>query len=207
MDSTEADRPRGESAAGSSVSGGVSRAFDAFQRGWETVVGDEYPLPTFSPATTRDFRVKSRANRVDDVAITDMHGTSAIRTEGPLDGIEDVVRLYVVRRGSWTLGGHRDLSEQTKTVSAGGFLLRHAGQSSHFETVPDTTAKVLVLPSAMLKPLLGGRDITGPAEVAEVRLLVAHTNMLYGRPRPGGRAGRPQHSDRADQGGGQAPVR
>ena len=85
--------------------------------------------------------------------------------------------MYVVQSGAWTLGGSHDPGEQT--VSAGGFLLRHVGRPSHFETVPDTTARVLVLPAAILKPLLGGRIITGPADSAEVRLLMAHANMVY----------------------------
>jgi AraC-like DNA-binding protein len=156
---------------------GVSRAFDAFRRGWEAEFGDGVPLPSFSPATTRDFRVTSRAIRVDDAAITDLSGKSVIRTDGPLGGPEDVVRLYVVRRGAWTLGSPDDPGEQT--VSADEFLLKHVGRPSHFETAPDTTARVLVLPAAMLKPLLGGRIITGPADSAEVRLLMAHANMVY----------------------------
>ena len=49
----------------------------------------------------------------------------------------------------------------------------------HFETAPDTTAKVVILPAAMLTPLLGNRAVAGPAGAAEVRLLAAHTNMLY----------------------------
>ena len=163
------DTPDGE--------GSVSRAFDVFQRGWKAEFGDGIPLPAFSPATTRDFRVASRAVRVDDAAITDLTGESVIRTDGPLGGPEDVVRLYVVRRGSWTLGSPDDPGEQT--VSAGGFLLKHVGRPSHFETTPDTTARVLVLPAAMLKPLLGRRIVTGPADSAELRLLMAHANMLY----------------------------
>ena len=155
----------------------VSRAFEAFQRGWEKEFGDGIPLPTFSPATIGDFRVKSRATRVDDVAITELHGVSAIRTDGPLNGVEDVVRLYVVQRGAWTLGGPHDRGE--RTVAAGQFLLKHVGRPSHFETVPHTTARVLVLPAAMLKPLLGGRMIAGPADSAEMRLLTAHTNMVH----------------------------
>ena len=159
------------------VPGSVSRAFDAFRRGWETRLGEGFPLPTFSPATTGDFRVKSRATKVDDVAITDLHGASAIRTEGALNGVEDVVRLYVVQRGAWILGGPNDRSE--RTVAAGQFLLKHVGRPSHFETVPDTAAKVLVLPAAMIKPLLGGRELAGPADSAEMRLLTAHTNMVH----------------------------
>jgi len=155
----------------------VSRAFETFQRGWEKEFGDGIPLPAFSPATTGDFRVRSRVTRVDDVAITDLHGASVIRTEGPLNGVEDVVRLYVVQRGAWTLGGPYERGEST--IAAGRFLLRHVGRPSHFETVPNTTAKVLVLPAAMLKPLLGSGSITGPADSAEVRLLTAHTNMIH----------------------------
>ncbi|MFD3583607.1 helix-turn-helix domain-containing protein [Streptomyces sp. NPDC058683] len=154
------------------------RPFDAFRSGWETEIGDGFPLPTFSPATTRDFRVRSRAAKVGDVAVTDLHGASPIRTEGPLDGVEDQVRMYVVRRGAWRLGAPLARSEQT--VSAGQFLLRHIGRPLHFETVPDTRAKVLVLPAAVLKPLLGVRQsVSGPADSAEVRLLVAHSNMIY----------------------------
>lgn len=156
---------------------GASRAFDDFRRGWEREFGDEVPLPHFSQATTRDFRVKSRATRVHDVAITDLSGASAIRTDGPLSGIEDVVRLYVVKRGTWTLGGPHDPSE--RTVSAGHFLLKLVERPSHFETTPGTTAKVLVLPAAMLKPLLRGRALAGPADSAEMRLLTAHTNMVH----------------------------
>ncbi|MFD3563569.1 helix-turn-helix domain-containing protein [Streptomyces sp. NPDC058686] len=158
--------------------GTAPQPFDAFRSGWETEIGDGFPLPTFSPATTRDFRVRSRATKVGDVAITDLHGASAIRTEGPLVGVEDQVRMYVVRRGSWALGAPLARGEQT--VPAGQFLLRHVGRPLHFETVPDTTAKVLVLPSTMLKPLLGARQsVAGPADSAEVRLLVAHSNMIY----------------------------
>ena len=153
-------------------------AFDAFRDGWETEIGDGFPLPTFSPATMRDFRVRSRATKVGDVAVTDLHGASAIRTEGPLDGVEDQVRMYVVRSGSWSLGA--PLARDEQTVPAGQFLIRHIGRPLHFETVPDTRAKVLVLPAATLRPLLGERQsVSGPADSAEVRLLVAHSNMIY----------------------------
>ncbi|MFF5303221.1 helix-turn-helix domain-containing protein [Streptomyces sp. NPDC013161] len=166
--------PSGDS--GSSGTGPA--AFDAFRDGWETEIGDGFPLPTFSPATTRDFRVRSRATKVGDVAVTDLHGASAIRTEGPLNGVEDQVRMYVVRSGSWSLGAPFARDEQT--VPAGQFLIRHIGRPLHFETVPDTRAKVLVLPAATLRPLLGERQsVSGPVDCAEVRLLVAHSNMLY----------------------------
>ena len=59
-------------------------------------------------------------------------------------------------------------------MPAGQFLIRHIGRPLYFQTVPDTIAKVLVLPAAMLKPLLGERQsVSGSADCAEVRLLVA----------------------------------
>ena len=179
MDSAEAkaDGPRAESSSDHKIPVGVSRAFDSFRRGWEKEFGAGVPLPTFSQATIADFRVRSRATRVADVAMTELHGVTAVRTDGSLNGIEDVVRLYVVRRGAWTLGGPNDRGE--RTISAGQFLLKHVGRPSHFETVPGTSAKVLVLPAAMLKPLLGGGVIAGSAGSAEMRLLTAHTNMVH----------------------------
>ncbi|MGW4911975.1 hypothetical protein [Streptomyces sp. NPDC004270] len=134
-----------------------------------------FPLPTFSPATTGDFRVKGRAAKVRDVAIADVHGAPAIRTAA-LGDVEDQVRMWVVRRGAWTLGGG---SGGEHTVSAGQFLLRHVGRPAHFAMAPHTTAKIVVLPAAMLRPLLGNRIVSGAADSAEVRLLVAHTNMIH----------------------------
>ncbi|MEY9844586.1 helix-turn-helix domain-containing protein [Streptacidiphilus sp. MAP5-3] len=179
----------GRTRPGASVgAGGVSRGFEAFRSGWEKEIGEGFPLPSFSPATMRDFRVRSRATKVGDVAITDLHGASAIRTEGPLDGVEDQVRLYVVKRGSWSLGA--PLSREEQSVPAGQVLIRHIGRPLHFETAPDTTAKVLVLPAAMLTPLLGERQsVSGRADSAEVRLLVAHADMIYATVADLGRAG------------------
>jgi AraC family transcriptional activator of tynA and feaB len=157
--------------------GAVSRGFDSFLREWETRIGDGFPQPAYSPATTGDFRVKGRAAKVNDVAITDFHCLSPLRTTGTLGDIEDQVRMYVVRRGAWALGETPGRGEHT--VAAGQFLLRHVGRPAHFRTVPHTTAKILVLPAAMLKPLLGNRSVIGPANSAEVRLLAAHTNMIH----------------------------
>jgi AraC-like DNA-binding protein len=155
----------------------VPGGFDAFVREWERQIGDGFPQPTYSSDTTGDFRVKARVAKVRDVAITDVHGASTIRTAGTPEGMEDQVRLYVVRRGAWTLGGSSDRGEHA--VTAGHCLLRHVGRPSHFQTAPHTTAKIVVLPAAMLTPLLGNRSITGPANSAEVRLLVAHANTVH----------------------------
>ncbi|MFJ9032678.1 helix-turn-helix domain-containing protein [Streptomyces sp. NPDC102274] len=175
MDSAEAGADDSRGAFSLDTTPSLSRGFSSFQREWETQVGDGFPLPTFSPATTGDFRVKGRAAKVRDVAITDVHGASAIRTAA-LGDVEDQVRMWVVQRGAWALGGGPGGEH---TVSAGQFLLRHVGRPSHFATAPHTTAKIVVLPATMLKPLLGNRIVTGSADSAEVRLFVAHTNMIH----------------------------
>ncbi|WP_405854294.1 hypothetical protein OG407_01795 [Streptomyces sp. NBC_01515] len=65
-------------------------------------------------------------------------------------------------------------------MPAGQLLICHIGPSLHFETLSDTRAKVLVLSAATLRPLLGERrSVSGPVDSAEVRLLVAHSDMAY----------------------------
>ncbi|MET7351335.1 hypothetical protein [Streptomyces mirabilis] len=93
------------------IPGAAPRGFDAFLREWERKIGDGFPQPTYSPAAIGDFRVRARATRVSDVAITDVHGASAIRSAGTPGGMEGQVRLYVVGRGAWTLGGPPDRGE------------------------------------------------------------------------------------------------
>ncbi|WP_344526188.1 helix-turn-helix domain-containing protein [Streptomyces albiaxialis] len=150
-------------------------AFAGFRQQWETQIGDGFPLPDFSPATTGDFRVRGQATKVRDVALTDVNAASAMRTADP-GALEDQVRIWIVRRGAWTLCGG---TGGEHTVSFGQFHLRHVGNASHFATAPHTSAKVLVLPAATLKPLLRNQAVTGSADSAEVRLLVAHTNMIH----------------------------
>jgi AraC-like DNA-binding protein len=153
-------------------------AFDAFRYAWASQIDDGFPLPALSPATMTDFQVTSRAVTVGDATIVQAKDTSAIRTAGQLkDGAEDKVRLFVVQRGAWSLGGGADHHEHT--VTAGSYLLRYTRRPLHFQTRPDTAVTVLVLPTAQLAPLLGGRDITGPADTAELRLLTAHANMVH----------------------------
>jgi AraC-like DNA-binding protein len=62
---------------------------------------------------------------------------------------------------------------------AGQVLLQHVGRPPHIEAAPRTTAKIIFLPAAILTPLIGRHGITGPADSAEVRLLVAHANMVH----------------------------
>lgn len=183
----QADGSRGAFFLDNRVSRAGQPGFDAFVHVWETRIGDGFRLPSFSAATAGDFRVRTRAARVRDAAIVDIHGVSALRTDGKPNGIEDQVRMFVVRRGAWTIGGPPDRDEQT--VSAGQFLLRHVGRPMHFQTLPHTLVKVLVLPATVLEPLLRNRSVTGLADSAEVRLLTAHANTIETTAPDLGRAG------------------
>ncbi|MEV6575684.1 helix-turn-helix domain-containing protein [Streptomyces sp. NPDC051577] len=180
MHGTEAavDGARGVFAVDSTARGAAPRGLDAFRRGWETQVGDDvFQLPAFSTDTVGDFRVKGRVAKVHGAAIADLHAASATRTADVPGGDQDLVAMYVVRRGEWTLGGPPGYGDQT--VSAGQFLVRHLGRLTAFETTAHLTAKFLVLPPGELKPLLGTRVVTGPADSAEMRLLTALTDMIH----------------------------
>lgn len=171
-----ADGSRGAFALDSTIPGAVPRGYHAFRDAWETQVGAVIPLPSLSPAAVDDLRARARVTRLRDMVITDIHTASSLRTTAPAGG-GDQVWLHVVRRGAWMVGGPPDRGQQT--ISAGQFLLRHIGQPFHFETAPHTTRELLVLPSEPLAPLLGNRNITGPADTAEVRLLAAHAHMVH----------------------------
>lgn len=174
----EVDGARGVFLPDSTLPDAAPRGADAFRRGWQTHIGDDvFKLPAYSADTAADFRVKGRVAKVRGAAIADLHAASGTRTADAPGSDQDVVEMYVVRHGAWTLGGPPDRGEQT--VSAGHFLLRHAGPQSAFETAPHIRAQFFVLPSAMLKPLLGNRIITGPVDTAEIRLLTAFADMIH----------------------------
>lgn len=169
---------RGVFAVDSTAPDSAPRGLDAFRRGWQTQVGDDvFQLPDFSPDTVGDFRVKGSVAKVHGAAIADLHAASATRTADVPGGDQDLVAMYVVRSGAWTLGGPSGHGDQT--VSAGQFLVRHLGRLTAFETSAHLTAKFLVLPPGELKPLLGNRVVTGPAVSAEMRLLTALAEMVH----------------------------
>ncbi|MEU0506931.1 helix-turn-helix domain-containing protein [Nocardia sp. NPDC005998] len=176
MDSTgtEVADQRGGFVLDSTIAG--TRGFDVFQHEWRAKIGDRFPLPTVSRATTGDFRVRSRVAQICDVAIHDLDSASAIRTAGTLSGYADQVRMYVVRRGVWSLGGPPGRVEHT--VSAGQFLLRH-GPLLHFATTPHTTVQFLALPVAAFEPRLRNRSVIESADSAEMRVLLAHTSTVH----------------------------
>ncbi|WP_051773872.1 helix-turn-helix domain-containing protein [Streptomyces sp. NRRL S-237] len=174
----EVDGARGVFAVDSTAPDSAPRGLDVFRRGWQTQVGDDvFQLPAFSPDTIGDFRVKGNVAKVHGSAIADLHAASATRTADVPGGDQDLVAMYVVRSGAWTLGGPSGSGD--RTVSAGQFLVRHLGRLTAFETTAHLTAKFLVLPPGELKPLLGNRVVTGPADSAEMRLLTALADMIH----------------------------
>ena len=158
------------------IRGGAPQGSEAFLREWEREISDGCQ-PTSSPAATDEFQVESRALKLHDVAIIDLHGVSAVRSDSVPPKFRQQVRMFVVRRGAWTRDGSRNRGDQT--LSTGDFVLEHTERKSRYETVPDTIAKLFVLPAAILDPLLGNRITIGSAASAEMRLLVAYSDMLH----------------------------
>ncbi|MFI6044579.1 helix-turn-helix domain-containing protein [Nocardia sp. NPDC051321] len=159
----------------STLPGAAARGFDAHRRGWEAKFGPG--LPTFDADTTDDFRVKAHAVLMDNVFMVDIDGASGISTAHPLAETDKEIQLYVVSRGAYTLPDSSGRSAHT--VSAGQFLLQHFQRPPQLDMAPGTTAKVVVTtPSPALAPLLRNRMIAGPADSAELRLLLAHAEMV-----------------------------
>ncbi|GAB2627005.1 transcriptional regulator [Paractinoplanes abujensis] len=159
------------------LNGATHPTFAAFQDAWAAQLGDGLPMPAFDQATKADYRGRARVARLRDITVVDAHAVSALRTLEDPDDVEDLVKMYVVRRGTWTLGG-APLAAGHTAVPAGQFLLHHMVRPTPFETAPQTNAKILVLPAAVLASELGNRAVVGPADSAEVRLLTAHTGMV-----------------------------
>ncbi|WP_405162048.1 helix-turn-helix domain-containing protein [Nocardia sp. NBC_01499] len=159
----------------STLPGAEAHGFDAYRNEWEARFGTG--LPTYSSDTARDFRVRAHAVRMHDVMMVDIHGASGIQTVCPSDEVEKEIQLYVVSRGAYVLGGPSGTG--ARTVSAGQFLLERVGKPERLDMAPHTTAKVLATtPSPALVPLLRNRTLTGPADSAEIRLLLAHMKVV-----------------------------
>lgn len=172
-----ADGSRGAFSLDSTVPGGAPEGFGTFQEGWEDQFGGGFRLPVLSPGTAGDFRLRGLFARVRDVTLARLHGVSAISAGGNPGGDHDLVGMYVVRSGSWTVGGPRERGE--RTVPAGRFLFGRLGRQVRWGAPPDTRSELLFLPAAVVGPLLGGRVFTGPADSAEMRLLAAHMDMVH----------------------------
>ncbi|MFI6934120.1 helix-turn-helix domain-containing protein [Streptomyces sp. NPDC050287] len=150
--------------------------FDVFRREWEGQVGEALPLPPLEPLGPDAFRIRVRASKMHDTVISDVYGESlAGGTRGASHHLDDRVLVHVMRRGRWRFVGPRDRGEAS--VPAGQFIVRHNGPPARFEMEPGTTASVLILPASLLSPLIGDRPVVGPADRAELRLLMACTKV------------------------------
>ena len=147
----------------------------AFRRSWERQVGEAYPAPAFSPGRSGDFRISAHATKVHDSVLADVHSESLSGRVGSLDELEDSVLMHVVERGTWSFS--RLLDGGAVAAQAGHFVIRRSGPPT-IELAPQATAKVLILPVAPLRALIGDRLVVGPAASAEMRVLLAHVRLL-----------------------------
>ncbi len=183
-------------------------AFDSFRREWEAQIGDGFRLPTFNTATKGDFRVKTRATRVRDVAITDVLSVSPIQTSGTVVEVEDQVRIWVMGRGGWTLDGTRKHGQHT--VTAGSFLLRHIGQPSDFDVAPHTEGKdrrSARRPAQASDRRSECHRSRGRSRDATADCPREHGPLHDERTQPRRGACCPRYADRAGQGSREKPVR
>lgn len=150
--------------------GNADRHFDAFRRGFETQTGDAYPAPRFTPGRVGDFRISAQAFRVHDSVLSEVRSESMT---GTCQG-DDQVLLHVVRHNAWrfTRGHQREL-----TVPVGGFMMQRTGPPT-FVVARRTAARILILPAAGLRSLVGDRLIAGDAATAEMALLTAHVDLV-----------------------------
>ncbi|MFE3502302.1 helix-turn-helix domain-containing protein [Kitasatospora sp. NPDC059160] len=171
---TNAPRTSGAFTADVTTSAAPDQGFARFRDGWEAQVGTEYPAPRFTPGATGDFRISARAVRVHDSVIAEVESRSLIGTNDVPDHCDDLVLMHVVRHGSWNFARRRD---GEIAVPAGGFMAQRAGPVT-FEAARSAAAKVLILPADDLGPLIGDRLIAASAHSAEMRLLLAHTDVV-----------------------------
>lgn len=127
------------------------------------------------PAVARSgARVRSRDSRAGDVTVTDFHTTAGVRT--PVDPHQPAeLRLYLVRRGVWTL--HYDRG--AFPVRAGGFLAYRSTGLTGFDTAPQTTGHSVAIPLGELREMTVDAPLTGSAAAPEMRLLLAHAGLLH----------------------------
>ncbi|MFF7748239.1 helix-turn-helix domain-containing protein [Streptomyces sp. NPDC007971] len=174
------------------ASGTPKHGFDVFRRGWEAQTGEAYPAPRFTPGRRGDFRISARAVKAHDSVIADVRSESMIGTNGGFGagadsaGVggadrgaspprDDQVLMHVVRENAWRFSRRRD---GELIVPAGNFMVQRTGPPT-FEVARHTAASVLIVPASDLGPLIRDRLIAGPAASAEMRLLLAHVNLVH----------------------------
>ncbi len=144
-----------------------------FMREWDARIGNRFPLASFSPESATGFRFRSAGMRVRDVMFNSIDSTSAIRTIGGTFGVEDHVRVWIMRQGVSRFGNRQG---REHAVAAGRFTA-HGGRLTHFAAAAHSTVQVLALPAGAV-PRLRDRTVSGSAGAAEMRLLTAHLDMV-----------------------------
>lgn len=106
--------------------------------------------------------------------MTDFHTPTGVRARtSPEDETE--LRLYAVRRGTWTLRYDR----AALPVRAGQFMIHRAGGLAGFDADPRTAARTIGIPVAEIGGYRGDAPMARPATAPEVRLLLAHASLLH----------------------------
>jgi AraC family transcriptional activator of tynA and feaB len=142
----------------------------------ENAIGEARRLLPFTPLQTGSaYRVGVRASMVHDAVIADIDGESFTGIVGGTPDDSDApVIMHVMRRGAST---YAPPDETGITVRAGQFILRGTDRPSLFE-LPRMLARCLAVPGTLLGPLLADRQVVGSAASAEVRVLLAHADLV-----------------------------
>lgn len=141
---------------------------------WPAQIGDHYPMPAFTLDTSGRPHIRGRASRIGDVAVMDLHTTTRVRTGGPFTDTGEL-RLYAVRRGDWVFRHDRVVLP----VRAGRFLLRRSTGLDGFEVAARTGASVVSLPAGAIGATGADPQVSGDLGTPEVRLLLAHADLLH----------------------------
>jgi AraC-like DNA-binding protein len=157
---------------GGTTAGGLA----VVQRDYRTRTGQPWSLPGYSVAGSGAFRVEVRAVRAHDAVIMDLgtrggRFTAASQGQG---GDGDRILVNLMQRGVY----HLQRPGGRVTVPAGSFLAHDNGQPVTCTADPGTAATILILPAAVLAPLMRGRTAAGPASTTEARVLAAHAAMV-----------------------------
>ncbi|MFE5156933.1 helix-turn-helix transcriptional regulator [Streptomyces sp. NPDC056697] len=150
--------------------------FDDFRREWEAQVGEPWPLNRLDVTASSDFKVRFQAVAAVDVVIADAYSASYVGRTVPDHETGRWVAVHRLRHGSWRFG-RLDGRGEDLTFEAGTLIVRH-DVPEFFEIPYGSAADLLFLPARAVAPLPGGKPIVGSADTAEVRVLMAHAQMI-----------------------------
>ena len=150
--------------------------FEAFRQAWESQTGKPWPLAGLDIAASTDFRIGVQSVQAHDVMIADFYSDSYMGRTTADRAADDKVLIHVMRRGTWRFDRYE--RGGAVAVPAGAFIVRHDGPPTLFQVSRGATAQILTMPASVLGPLIGDRQLVGPADAPELRLLTAHASLL-----------------------------